>query len=180
MALGAHASHSDERLDAWIRRHQTATWRYARLCGCPADVADDLVQEALLAALHKQIPERADPLAAAWLRGAVNNLWRMHLRTNSRRTQRIDLALAETARRQCAGDDGGEAWLEALRACLQSLEQRTRNVLDLHYGKGASRESIATTLGMRPDGVKTFLRRVREALRQCVLRRTGVEQESLE
>ncbi len=165
-------------LDIWIRHHQVPTWRFVRLCGCPADVADDLVQEALLAALHKRIPEQPDPMAAAWLRGAVTNLWRMHLRTSLRRDRRLELALAESARVQCANDDGGEAWLQALRVCLEHLDGRARAVLDLHYADGASRETIAATIGMRPDGLKTFLRRVRDTLRQCVLRRIGADQEA--
>src|SRR5262245_31341872 len=88
--------------DAWIRRHQAAAWRYLRVCRCPADVADDLVQEAMLAALHKGIHEHSDAMSAAWLRGAVTKLWCMHLRTQRRRARLTELALAAKAREQCA------------------------------------------------------------------------------
>ena len=65
---------------AFVARHQRGLWRFARLLGAANDHADDLVQEALLAALHKRIDARPEPEAAAWLRAAVRNLWRMHLR----------------------------------------------------------------------------------------------------
>ena len=38
----------------------------------------------------------------------------------------------------------------------------------LTYGDGRSRSQIATELRMSADGVKSLLRRVREALRRCV------------
>ena len=160
----------------WIRRHQEAPWRFLRLCGCPADIADDLVQEALIAALQKNVPEQPDPVAASWLRGAVTNLWRMHLR--SRRYQddalatfAADLALAEYAYRRCAGDDGGEAWRAALALCLAQVEAAPRQALELRYGNGLSREELSARLGLGADGVKSLLRRMRIRLRHCVERR---------
>lgn len=162
-------------LTAWVRRHQAPTWRFLRLCGCAADLADDLVQEAMLAALHKNVHRLDDVGAAAWLRGAASNLWRMQLRGDARRVARSARALAEQARRQCERDDGGEAWLAALRACLQGLDGRAREVLDRHYAGGITLQSVAAAMGLRPEGVKTLLRRVRGLLRECVLRRLGGE-----
>jgi RNA polymerase sigma-70 factor (ECF subfamily) len=162
-------------LDAWIRRHQAGPWRFLRLAGCPADVADDLVQDAMLAALHKRIYERPDGVASAWLRGAVTNLWHMHMRARRRRARLGDLALAAKALTQCGAEDGGESWILALRACLQQLDGRARMAMELRYGRGASRAAIAEALQLRPQGIKTLLRRVRDSLRRCVLRRLGVE-----
>lgn len=164
-----------EALAQWVRRHQPPTWRFLRLCGCAADLADDLVQEAMLAALHKQVHRLDDAAATAWLRGAASNLWRMQLRGDARRAARTARALAEQAQRQCERDDGGEAWLLALRTCLQGLDGRARDVLERHYTGGMSRESVAAAMGLRPEGVKTLLRRVRDILRDCVLRRLGGE-----
>jgi len=151
-------------------------WRFARLCGCPPDVADDLVQEALMAAIHKQIPREPDARATAWLRRAVENLWCMHLRSEGRRAKNVDAALAARALHQCAPQDDGASWLHALRTCLLSLDGRARQLLDLHYRDGLSRDAVATTLGMRANGVKAFLRRVRGSLRDCVLRRLRSEE----
>lgn len=57
-----------DRRGEFVARHQRGLWRFARLLGAASDHADDLVQEALLAALHKRIDARPAPEAAAWLR----------------------------------------------------------------------------------------------------------------
>lgn len=161
-------------VEAWVRRHQVVAWRYVRLRGCPADLAHDLVQEALLAAVHKGIVTRDDPQAAAWLRGALDNLWLAHLRREGRRSHHLEAAAALRALAPVANDDG-RGFLAALRECLQQLDGRARQVLDLHYGTGASREAIAAAFGMRANGVKAFLRRVRAALKNCVQRRQAAD-----
>ena len=159
-------------VEAWVRRHQVAAWRYVRLRGCPSDLAHDLVQEALMAAVHKGIVASDDQHAAAWLRRALDNLWLAHLRREGRRCHHLEAAAALRAMAPIAADDG-RVFLDALRECLQQLDGRARQLLDLHYVAGASRESIAAAFGMRANGVKAFLRRVREALKHCVQRRHG-------
>jgi RNA polymerase sigma-70 factor, ECF subfamily len=166
-----------EVVEAWIRRHQAPTWRFLRMCGCPADTADDLLQDTLLAALQKRVHEQGDAIAAAWLRGAAGNLWRMHLRGQARRSAWHARAVAERALGQETTGDGGEAWLVALRQCLQQVDGRTREVLDRHYRARDPRDAIAAAMGLRPEGVKTLLRRVREVLRECVLRRLAAGSE---
>lgn len=168
----------DREREAWVRRHQAAPWRFLRLCGCPGDIAEDLVQEALLAALHKGVDAQPDPVAASWLRGAVTNLWRMHLRSQRVRgdalaTFAADLALAELAYSRCAADDDGEAYRAALVQCLERLDEGAREVVRLRYERGLSRDELAARLGLGAEGVKAKLRRVREALRDCVERRVA-------
>jgi RNA polymerase sigma-70 factor (ECF subfamily) len=165
-------------VDAWVRHHQVRAWRYVRLRGCPADLADDLVQEALMAGLQKGIGAEPHERAQAWLRSALDNLWLMHLRSEGRRVRRHDRAIAERALHQCAPQDDGTAWLQALRGCLLQLDGRARRLLDLHYGEGASRQAIAAEFGIRANGVKAFLRRIRGILRDCVLRTLRREQEA--
>lgn len=174
------AERTDERdlVEAWVRRQQVRAWRYARLRGCPADLAEDLVQEALMAAVHKGIHRDVDERAAAWLRSAIDNLVAMHRRTEDRRARNVAAALAARAIEQSAGRDDGAAWLTALRGCLDRLDGRARRLLDLHYGHGASREAIAGEFGMHDNGVKAFLRRVRGLLRDCVVRRLRSEPEA--
>lgn len=160
----------DDEIEAWVRRHQVRAWRYVRMRGCPAHQADDLVQEAMLAAVHKDQHLQDDEPAAAWLRGALENLWRMHLRSEGRRARHTEAAIAARAiARLGPGDDAG-IWLAALQNCLQRLEGRSRQLLDLHYRAGRSRLAIAEELGMRENGVKALLRRVRAVLRDCVTR----------
>ena len=62
---------------------------------------------------------------------------------------------------------------DALGECLESLTERSRRALDLFYREGAGRSLIADVLGLTVDGVKTLMRRAREALRACIRRRLG-------
>ena len=165
-------------VEAWVRQHQVRAWRYVCLRGCPADLADDLVQEALMAALHKGLDAEPEAAAAAWLRGALDNLWRQHLRTEGRRHRHHEAARAARALHQGAPEDDGEAWLLELRSCLRQLDGRARQLLELHYGAGASRAAIGAELGMRENGVKARLRRIRDLLRACVLRKLRRDQET--
>jgi RNA polymerase sigma factor (sigma-70 family) len=160
-----------DRIEAWVRRHQVRTWRYARLRGCAPHLADDLVQDVLLAAVHKGVHREADERAAPWLRVALDHALAMHRRSEGRRERHVAAAVAERALQLGAPDDDGTAWLLALRACLADLDGRARRLLELHYTGGASREAIATEFRMGENGVKAFLRRVRSLLRDCVLRR---------
>jgi len=160
----------------WVARHQRGLWRFARLLGARSDHADDLVQDALLAGLHKGVHERPDAEAAGWLRAAVRNLWRMHLRTQRRRPehQPVDTApeLAELALARHGGADGsGDAYLAALRQCLEQLDGRGRLAIELRYGEDRSRPAMAQRLAMGEQGIKTLLRRTRQALFACVQRR---------
>lgn len=166
--------------DAWVRRHLRAPWRFLLACGCPADLADDLVQEAMLAALHKGVPELEDADARAWLIGAARQLWRAHLRRQgvSQRALRARAELAQRALQQCAAHDDGDAFVAAVRACLTGLDGRARRAVELRYLGDASRDVIAEALGIRIDGVKSLLRRTLDLLRQCVQRRLSAEQDA--
>ena len=64
---------------------------------------------------------------------------------------------------------------EALQSCLARLQGTQRKVLEMFYGEEFSRAQIAEVMNMSEDGIKSLLRRVRAALRQCVLTRLGVK-----
>ena len=161
---------SPDPLGDWVARHTRGTWRFARLLGCDSHLADDLVQDALLAALHKEVHARDDAAAAAWLRAAVRNLWRAHLRAR-RRHPTVAFELAELVFAGHAGADGsGDAFVDALRRCVARLRGRARTALELRYTEAAPRAVIAQRLGLSSDGVKTLLRRTRDTLLACVQR----------
>lgn len=178
-AVPPHGVAAPDPQDSWVLRHQRPLWRFLRLLGCGGHLADDLAQDALLAALHKGIDARPDRDAAAWLREAARNLWRMHLRTQRRRPRHVELAAAETALLR-HGEDGerGDAFVAALRVCVEQLDGRASAAIRLRYQDGASREAMATALAMTEDGVKTLLRRTREVLFACVQRRAVREDRS--
>lgn len=152
-----------------VRRYQDGVWRYLRLLGCSPEEADDLVQDTFLVALRKGLDDREPAAAATWLRRVARYLWLDRVRRTLRRGE---VAWADAADLAWDPDDrGGSAWLEALRQCLDGLDGRSARVVELRYREKRSRAEVAHALGMRENGVKTLIQRLRRGLRECVERR---------
>ncbi len=153
-----------------VRRHQAGIWRYLRYLGCDASLADDLTQDTFLAVLRKPFEQRSAAETAAYLRTVARNQFLMAMRRRRQSPTWDDLELAEQVWAEFAGDDGDE-YLASLDECLAELGGRPRQAIELRYREGRGRQEIAQALEMTDDGVKTLLRRTREALRKCITRR---------
>lgn len=150
--------------------HHRAIWRYLRALGASAAEADDLAQETLLVGCGKPLP--ADAMQArAFLRGVARMQWLRTRRWWQRRREREIADAVEALWITDADADDGDARIEALRHCLQSLAPKAQQALDLHYRDGLDWATAAHRLGLRPNGVKTLVQRAREALRLCIERR---------
>ena len=130
---------------AWVRACEPGARRYLRFLGCPDDLADDLLQEAFLAALHKRAHRLPDAAGRTWLRSAIRNLWRHQARARSRRPTVLTLDQVDLVWDEVAGDDDGAGYLNALRLCLAGLDARERTAVTLRYGEGLPIESLAPT-----------------------------------
>ncbi len=177
-------------LDSIVREHQGELYRYLRYLGADGPTAEDLTQEAFLAAYEHP----ADTVGwdsgrrAAWLRGIGRNKWLAHCRRTRSEPATTDAqALAQYAqdaevvwtRDFLRGGDGFN-YLEALRKCLELLPEQRRQAVRLRYEQNKSREEMAAALQLSDDGVKSLLRRIRAVLGDCVLRRLGRTDGSLQ
>ncbi|HEX5052700.1 MAG TPA: hypothetical protein VFZ65_13065 [Planctomycetota bacterium] len=140
--------------------------RYLFVLGARADRIDDLVQEVFVLTLKKGIEDRGAPAVGAFLRGVAKNLL---LRERRSRTARREVELADEVWHETDGD--GDDRVEALRRCVDALPERSRLLLQQTYAHGLGRDAAAHAFGLRVDGVKTALRRLRDGLRECVERR---------
>lgn len=156
-------------LDRFVERHQKAIWRYLRLLGATTADADDLTQEAFLIALRKQVEARPTGEAAAFLHRTARNLWRNRTRDDKRRAAKL-IEVADRIFVAELADDGGDRWVDALRACLSTLSERARSAIHLFYIDRLSRLDIGAKLGIRENGVKTLLQRTRAHLGRCIER----------
>jgi RNA polymerase sigma-70 factor, ECF subfamily len=86
----------------------------------------------------------------------------------------LDRAEATWTQEFLRGGDGFD-FAEALRNCLGLLEPKQREMLDLRYVHRASRAEMAARGEMTENGIKSFLRRIRSLLADCVRRRLGTE-----
>ena len=157
-----------------VRQHQQGVWRYVRFLGADRTEADDLTQETFLAFARSEFVERCERQTAAYLRVIARNQLLALRRKQNREISTVELESAEAVWAAAAGADGNlTEYLDALRECLQQLEGRARRAVDMQYRDDAGRDAIATELEMKPDGVKTLLRRTRQILRECIERKVN-------
>ena len=155
-----------------VERHQAGVWRYVRFLGADTTEADDLTQETFFALARAQFVERDERQTAGYLRVVARNQLMVLRRRQNREVNTVELEAADSVWAAAAGPDGSLTnYLDALRDCVDQLEGRARQAVDLHYHDHAGREAIATQLGMQADGVKTLLRRTRDVLRECIERK---------
>jgi len=149
---------------AWMRRLALA------LTGGEAE-ADDLVQEAYLAALRRP----PDPARAArpWLAEVVRNAWRMRLRGERRRRTREEAAPAGDA------PPAPDALLDRAMAqrlladCVVSLDEPFRRTLLLRYFEGLSLQRIAEAEGVAHATIRWRLAEALARLRATMDERAG-------
>jgi len=159
-----------------VLEHQAGVWRYVRFLGAERAEADDLTQETFLAVARAAFVERDQRQTAGYLRTVARNQLLALRRRQKREVSTVELEAADSVWAAVAGSGGNlTGYLDALRDCLAGLEGRSRQAVDLHYRDGAGRETIAEALAMKSDGVKTLLRRTRQALRECIERKLNSE-----
>jgi len=158
------------RFEALVRTHQQGVWRYLRFIGCSRAEADDLAQETFLAVWKSGFEEINQAASASYLRTTARSRFLMMLRTKGRRPRESDLAEVDADWVMLTGG-APETWderIEVLLRCLQQVQGKAREALDLCYCDGLTQAQIAGRIGMKPEGVKTLLRRAIEKLRQCM------------
>jgi RNA polymerase sigma-70 factor (ECF subfamily) len=153
------------------RDYRDTIWRYLRFLGCSPELADDLAQETFMAVLEHPFEERNPRATRAWLRTTARNLYLMTLRDKDHNLVLQNPQIAESVWAQFEKDDGGNSALDALRSCLEKLNGKARQAVQLQYRERRSRVDIADILDMKPDGVKTLLRRTRQTLKNCIQRK---------
>jgi RNA polymerase sigma factor (sigma-70 family) len=148
-----------------VECHEQTLRRYLRVLGAGGDL-DDLVQETFLVLLQRDFVDEGPRPTAAFLRRTARHLFLRRHRGLLPQVEAADLVW-----RQECGDDDGDGYVAALRACLQQLGARAARIVQASYQEELGREAIARELAMTADGVKTALRRIRSRLAECIERR---------
>lgn len=168
--MDSATSNAREVTIADLRPREAMLRRYLFVLGAAVDLIDDLVQETFVLTLGKRCDWRGDAALGVFLRGVARNLLlRLRRDTASRR----EVELAHEVWCEDDGDRDDDERLADLRACVQALPARGRALLDAAYREQRSRDDLAQAFAMRPEGVKTALRRLRDALRACIERKRG-------
>lgn len=181
----------------WLGEHGDYLYSYALSRIGDAHVAEDLVQETLLAAMQSRDGFDNRASLRTWLTSILRNKIVDHWR-KSKRTERAagvsadDDASDERLERfadsqfdkrgkwrvlpgrwgKSAGDPGeqldSEEFRAALRSCLEGLPPRPAEVIDLVERRGMSLAEMSNILGVSATNAGVLLHRARLALRRCL------------
>ena len=159
----------------FVREHEAGLYTYVlRLVGRRED-AEDITQEALLQAYRTW--QRVEPGAATgyvkWCYRIAHNLAIDNLRKNHPRSAEDD-ELEHTADvRSPRPEEIYEHRVQAghVRDCIQSLEEKYREVLLLRYQEELSYEKMAEVLELPVSTIETRLFRAKKMLREKLEKR---------
>ncbi len=153
-----------------IRTHQTGVWRYLRMLGCEASLADDLTQETFLKVLRRpSFTQHSDAATAAYLRKTAHNLLvSVHRKGGQRRTSFTNDPLDEVWFRWAGQDLSGDLAVDTLRECLAALTERAQLALKMRFADDSSRTAIADALHITEHGARNLMQRAKQQLKECV------------
>ena len=162
-------------LEVWTRCQPVLTAYVASLMGDVHSV-DDLMQEVALTC-WRNFPDY-DPSRPflPWALGIARNHALKTWRDRPRGLLPLGEDLAETLAAAVEIEaEAQSARTRALRRCLQTLPDGSRQTLRLVYGESMEQQAAADALGMAHGALRTRLTRLRNALRECIERRLRQE-----
>jgi RNA polymerase sigma-70 factor (ECF subfamily) len=169
-----------ERFRELVDRYYEDVWRYAsQLTG--GRHGEDLCHDAFLAAFDRMLAgQEGIRDVDKWLRGTVRHLaarwWREQRHLPSVSAEHLVGLLEECDSRP--ESDESESLRRALRRCIKELDGRSRDMIHKRYAEGLDVAELARGLGRQAETVRTWLFRIRQALKACIERRTAAEEES--
>jgi RNA polymerase sigma factor (sigma-70 family) len=144
--------------------------------------AEDLAQEALIAAYHKLDSLEREESFAPWLRGIARHLCLSFLRKKSREIP-MEPETLEGLERGFEAFDGAQTqdeWLgrvAIVHQCLDALPEKLGSVFRRHYLDERKVKEIAEEQSVAVAAVLKRLERARDAVKECVHRRLRREGE---
>ena len=149
----------DGSFEAFYGAEYAAVVRLAFVLTGRLDVAEELAQDAFLAAHRRWATVSTYENPVAWIRRVVTNRC---VSATRRRATEVRLLVRLRLDRSAGSDpdaDGDHLW-----ALVRGLSRRQAQVLALAFVEDRSVAEIARTLGMSEESVRTHLRRGRHAL----------------
>jgi len=151
-----------------IEKYQIGIWRYMRVLGCEASLAEDITQETFLKVLRKGFEQYNDAATAGYLRKVAYNLFISVQRRAGKTVLVENIDRLDVTWDKWAGADNGDEILDKLRECMDGLSDRARGALELRFREQQPRTRIAAFLEITEHGVKNLMQRAKKQLRDCV------------
>jgi RNA polymerase sigma-70 factor (ECF subfamily) len=144
------------------RRHGSAVRALLRRMGAEAALADDLAQDAFLAAYERISEFRGEGAFAGWIKRIAA---RLYLKRWKRRAKLDPVADTEDAGDLSEGESQAVGRLD-LDSALATLSETERLCVSLCYGAGLSHAETAETLKVPLGTVKSHVKRGMDKLKQ--------------
>lgn len=131
--------------------------------------AEDVFQETARVMVREQGVFRTGTDFGAWARSIARNRMKEYFRARQRSVPLS--AEAERALESAHGTLDTDWWharRAALRACLERVKGKGREVLGLYYGRGLTAGGVAQCIGRSATAVRIVLSRLRKKLRDCI------------
>jgi len=168
--------------DIWSRAlvEQNQRWLMVYFLAATGNYAEseDLVQETFTEALKNAGRFDKTKSFGAWLRGIARNVYLEHRRRSGRRQVPLSenalehLDMATAAIEEVSTIPGyAEMRMNAFRTCLETLNERTEEVVRRRYLDGEPSKMIAAAMGMTVAAVDLVISRSRKSLSDCVKRK---------
>jgi RNA polymerase sigma-70 factor, ECF subfamily len=131
--------------------------------------AEDLVQEVAQVVAEKFAEYDRNLSFTSWSLGIARNRLLKYYRLRARdRLVLSEAALIQLGESLEQVEHEAEDRRTALKACLEQVTGRRREVLEMRYSANARVSDIARHFGMSPDGVSVMLHRIRAVLFSCI------------
>ncbi len=181
-----NAAQQREAADAglWLQAHGDVLWRYAVGRLRDPELAEELIQEALVAAIESRADFRGECSERTWLLSILRHKMIDHLRRRGRRISTADGAVPGDAlagmytRRGCWRFDPGAApspaeadspeFLADLERCLAKLPAGLAEAFVMREVRGLPSEAICTAARITMENLWVRLHRARVLLRRCL------------
>jgi len=171
----------------WLDHHGNALYAYALMRVRDASVAEDLVQDTLLAAIRSVDRFKGESSERTWLIGILKHKVLDHLR-RAGRERRLDEGMVPTEGEEAQHfDDRGqwrvevaewssperslerEEFWQTLQDCVGKLPDRLAILFTLRELDGMDTDTLMETLNISShNNVWVMLSRVRQRMRQCL------------
>jgi len=182
------ASHSHRRVavDRWLDEYGDVLYRYAKSRVGRRDVAEDLVQETLLAGIRGQHSFRNQSSERTWLVGILKRKIADYYRQRARDVAQVSLSQTDDWAESLFDDRGrwksppniwehspftplerSEFW-QVFTDCLGKVPDRMREAFSLNEIDEFSTEFICQEMGVTPTNLWVLLYRARLRLWKCL------------
>jgi RNA polymerase sigma-70 factor (ECF subfamily) len=170
----------------WVDEHGDCLYRFALLRVRKPEIAEDLVQDTLLAAVRAAENFTGRSSERSWLVGILKHKIADHFRKKGRETLFTDMEFLNDEMSHKFEDGfwnhdlgpkdwqeseavtySGEFW-QTMRDCLKKLPPRVASVFMMREMDDASTPEICETLGISQSNLWVMLHRARLALRECL------------